>query len=164
MNRQTFEQCPRRTIQARPVTNSHTGEPDMLWRVTGCAPDRWHYWQNPCNCYFSQFNNDKIRTPRDFYANVLGWPVVIARPETGTWKRDGHGVNSIMRAFRREIRARRETQTVAHAAVGPRPIGRLTSLPLGQIQREWLDKQARTEMKFMGVPIVWDKWDEEDTW
>lgn len=144
MNRQTFEQCPRRTIQARPITNTYTYEPDMLWRTAGCAPDRWHYWQNPCNCHHDHWApsilGHKIRTPRDFYANVLGWPVVIAQPETGTWKRDGSGIASIARTFREEIRARRETQTVAYAAVGPR----------------------EPALTFMGVQVYWDE--EYDSW
>lgn len=103
--------------------------------------------------------------PRDFYTNVLGWPTVVVQSETGTWKRDRDGIASIVRTFREEIRARRETQIVAHAAVGPRPIGWLTSLPLRSQQQAWLDAQAKKEMSYMGVPIVWDKWDgEEDTW
>jgi hypothetical protein len=121
-----FELCPPGVIEMRPVINSNTGEADALWRTEDCRRDRWHYWDNPCNCSVLRF-----KQPRAAY-EAMGFALQRAKLTTGTWCRDGRAIESMARNFREQLRC----HAWARAARGP--------------------QMLQPDLYFRGTPIWWD--------
>jgi hypothetical protein len=117
--REHYPPCPPNTIQIRRVWSQTYGMEKMLWRTVHCAPDRWHYEHRDCNCAWSPLG---LYQPGRSYFRSRGYTYEWVRPERGTWHRDWRGAEAKTRAFRAEIKARREAEAQAAAAIGPQPL------------------------------------------
>lgn len=114
MNRENrnFEPCPPGVLQWR-RGGFIDGREGQLWRIKHCNYDRWHYTENPCNCY---------RNWRPTVMDILlkhGYTIECVEAITGTWKRDGQYIANATQRFREQISQRRELEAVASAARGP---------------------------------------------
>jgi len=112
-----FKACPPGVVQWRHIQTDHPydGKPGLrtLWRTEHCNPDRWHYVENPCNCYHSG------RPTMWGIVQHHGYRLQPATLERGTWRRDGRGIAAVLVAERKRIRDQREADAIGRAARGP---------------------------------------------